>query len=156
MEKYRVLEELLSRLIRTEGPLSSELLDLMRLAGRVRRPYHGRAVTIVRMWQYLNANSDVRADRDITRRNELQRDIKRAVFVLQEASKAVADLTILTLKSPQSMKMDKDFGDLVEKVEKHFKTYNAPWEEYKDIFENAKTTDIEHFTGVKTRLNINE
>jgi hypothetical protein len=73
MEKYRVLEELLSRLIRTEGPLSSELLDLMRLAGRVRRPYHGRAVTIVRMWQYLNANSDVRADRDITRRSELQR-----------------------------------------------------------------------------------
>jgi hypothetical protein len=45
--------------------------------------------------------------------------------VLQEASKAVADLTILTLKSPQSMKMDKDFGDLVEKVEKHFKTYNV-------------------------------
>lgn len=73
MEKYRVLEELLSRLIQTDGPLSSELLDLMRLAGRVRRPFHGRAVTIVRMWQFLNANSDVRADRDITRRSELQR-----------------------------------------------------------------------------------
>ena len=141
-----MLEELLSRLIRTEGPLSSELLDLMRLAGRVRRPFHGRAVTIVRMWQFLNANSDVRADRDIARRSELQRhalnstvrrcslmqyyyfrfrDIKRAVFVLQEASKTAADLTILTLKSPQSMKMDKDFGDLVEKVEKHFKTYTV-------------------------------
>ena len=67
MEKYRVLEELLSR------PLSSELLDLMRLAGRVRRPFHGRAVTIVHMWQYLTANSAVRAVRDITRRSELQR-----------------------------------------------------------------------------------
>lgn len=151
-EKYRVLEELLSR------PLSSELLDLMRLAGRVRRPFHGRAVRIVHMWQYLTANSDMRADRDIARRSELQRDIKRAVSVFQEASKAVADLTILTLKSPQSMKMDKDFGDLVENLEKHFKTYTADglWEEYKNTFEEAKKTDIEHFTGVKTRLNINE
>lgn len=103
------------------------------------------------------------------------RDIKRAVSVLQDASKAVAELTILTLKSPQTMKMDKAFGDLVERVEKHFKTYavrkphqrsvmidshfekaHKPWEEYKDTFEKAKTTDIEHFTGVKTRLNISE
>lgn len=53
------------------------------------------------------------------------RDVKKAVSVLQEASKAVGDLTILTLKSPQSMKMDKDFGDLVERVEKHFKTYTV-------------------------------
>ena len=48
-----------------------------------------------------------------------------AVSVFQEASKAVADLTILTLKSPQSVKMDEKFGNLVENVEKHFKAYTV-------------------------------
>ena len=45
--------------------------------------------------------------------------------MFQEASKAVADLTILTLKSPQSVKMDKEFGNLVENAEKHFKAYTV-------------------------------
>ncbi|KAF8972696.1 hypothetical protein BDZ97DRAFT_851815 [Flammula alnicola] len=137
-------------------PPLSEMVELLQLAARIPRPFHGRSVELIRMLYTLNVYSNNPADNATNRRPELRRLMVETIDALTPASQVTSDVKAFSASSSEYIKLDSELTGVLTKIEEAFETFNLSNElpAMENQFNDAVKVDYDHFCLMKNNLSL--
>ncbi|KIM44946.1 hypothetical protein M413DRAFT_442921 [Hebeloma cylindrosporum] len=152
------LEILLLGLTDVIIPLAEEILQLIKLAALIRRPFHGRSAALISVLRYLDDYSKVDEHKNVsTFRTELKEVMHESIAALQAAKLAVTDVKSFTLDSQaysvEKTKLDDLYSTKVKKCFADFEITDqlSVWDQK---FATGVSVDEEHLNGMRARLGL--
>ncbi|KAJ2936173.1 hypothetical protein H1R20_g921, partial [Candolleomyces eurysporus] len=137
------------------GEFAMQMLTLMRQAAQVRRPFFGRTVGIVRMWQALSGSSKLRGEKQRSVRMKVQKLLSDTEAEFKETQKLVNSFD-------QSLKATVDtrqvsYNNLVDKIKIELKTYSPDkLAKLTEEYDKGAKVDDEHLEKYHAFIKANE
>ncbi|PPQ88705.1 hypothetical protein CVT25_009469 [Psilocybe cyanescens] len=153
--EWEKVKDILLKLTATSIDTNAEILELLRLAARIRRPFHGRSVELIRMLYYLDGYS--KRDQKVTRhRKDLKLVLDDTITSLESTQKAVSDVKSITLNADEYKKQETELRDVLRKVEETFSTFGIAnqWSDKESSYNVAAKIDESHLTAMRQRLGL--
>ncbi|KAJ3512166.1 hypothetical protein NLJ89_g3676 [Agrocybe chaxingu] len=157
-EEWNKLKELLVLL---KGPVHDietlpEMLELIKLAAKIRRPFHGRTVELIRMLHRLDTYSSDGANSVGMHRKALKDLMHDAIKAVEETSKEVTDVKAITTTSSEYQKHDLALHKILEGVQEAFKAVEleGEWNARDQNYKAAVKVDESHLNGMRRRLGL--
>ncbi|KIK07761.1 hypothetical protein K443DRAFT_673027 [Laccaria amethystina LaAM-08-1] len=79
-DNYKALEKVIFTFTELPELFGPQLLEMIKLAGQVRRPFHGRSVVLVYMWYHLALSKDVKDERSAANRRAISMCVSSGIF----------------------------------------------------------------------------
>lgn len=153
-ENYKGLEKIIFTFTELPELFGPQLLEMMKLAGQVRRPFHGRSVVLVYMWYHLALCDAVKEERLPINRRAITTNLKQSIEFLTLASTKLPEAATfkdasvvqeLTAKfTSKSAEMQKLYGQY--KLDDKWTTL------IKVQLEKATKEDKDHYAQTEARL----
>ncbi|KAH9479572.1 hypothetical protein JR316_0008167 [Psilocybe cubensis] len=152
-KEWETFKDILLRLSTTAIDTKVEILDLLRLAARIRRPLHGRSVELIRMLYYLDGYSqkDQKAGRH---RRNFKLVLGDTISSLEAAEKAVSDVRQIAIGDDVYKNQHQELQNVLKKVEETFSTFGIAdqWSTKETAYNNAVNVDESHLNLLKKRI----
>lgn len=151
----------LARLLIGSGgviPLADEILQLIKLAAVIRRPFHGQSVALISVLRHLDEYSKTDDNQELSPlRSELKQVMSEAITALEAARDAVTNVKAFTLES-STYKTEKDklaklYSDKIKKCFEDFQIADE-YDEWQDKFASGVQIDEEHLREMRKRLSL--
>ncbi|EDR05651.1 uncharacterized protein LACBIDRAFT_329518 [Laccaria bicolor S238N-H82] len=153
-ENYKGLEKIIFTFTELPELFGPQLLEMMKLAGQVRRPFHGRSVVLVYMWYHLALSKDVKDERSSVNRRTITTNIKQSIEMLNSASTKLHG--VKTFADDNEVKeLTTKFNDNAAKMKQLYSLYKLDDKWTNDLnikLDNAIKVDTEHYARTKARL----
>ncbi|PPQ91783.1 hypothetical protein CVT25_000428 [Psilocybe cyanescens] len=153
--EWEKVKDILLKLTATSIDTNAEILELLKLAARIRRPFHGRSVELIRMLYFLDGYS--KRDQKATRhRKDFKLVLDDTITSLESAQKAVSDVKSITLTADEYKKQETELRDVLRKVEETFSTFGIAnqWSDKESSYNEAAKIDDSHLTAMRQRLGL--
>ncbi|KAH9975206.1 hypothetical protein BJV74DRAFT_180899 [Russula compacta] len=135
------------RILRTipDAPLPASYTQLMKQAGKIRRPYHAQAVAIISLCRFLARHYEglTKEQRTATNLEPLEEACKETLTALQVAAASISTLRNFDINSPENAHVDKTFTKARTKIQGCFNRFGltSHWVHYEKIFQQAAEKD---------------
>ncbi|KIK07041.1 hypothetical protein K443DRAFT_673621 [Laccaria amethystina LaAM-08-1] len=153
-ENCKALEQVIFTFTELPELFGPQLLQMINLAGQVRRPFHGRSVVLVYMWYHMALSKDVKAERSAANRRAISTSIKQSIELLVSASTKLRGATTFN-DANEVQELTSKFTSRSAELEKFYSLYKLGEKWTSDInvqLVNATKVDNEHYVQTKARV----
>ncbi|EAU90342.1 hypothetical protein CC1G_09024 [Coprinopsis cinerea okayama7 len=147
-EKWEAFKKLLLDIV-APGPLTAQLLTLMRLVAQVRRPFYGRSVALVKMWHAINTEKLQNVD-DKKERGAVIKSLKATKAALSKAAKEITSFDEGLTQQAQSVGVEYD--GLLDDVTALVAKYASDKTDTKAVYQTAKEVDEGHLKRFREKV----
>ncbi|CAA7267414.1 unnamed protein product [Cyclocybe aegerita] len=155
-QEWSKLEALLLKTSIHDIDTLAEMLELIRLAAKIRRPFHGRTVELIRMIHRLDTYSSNRANNVGTHRKALKDLMQDSIEAIEKTSKEVADVQAITTTSPVYQTHASALQGILDGVKETFKAVklDGEWDAKDKSYKAAVKVDEDHLNSMRKRLGL--
>ncbi|KAI0291654.1 hypothetical protein B0F90DRAFT_1823677 [Multifurca ochricompacta] len=142
-EKYDAFLEVLRTI--PDAPLPAPYTQLMKQAGKIRRPYHAQALALISLCRFLARHYEglTKERRTATNVEPLEETCKETLVALQTAAASVPSLRGYDIDAPENSLIDDAFTLARTKIQDCFEHFElaSHWARYEKIFRQAVEKD---------------
>ncbi|KAG2011608.1 hypothetical protein CC2G_011702 [Coprinopsis cinerea AmutBmut pab1-1] len=147
-EKWEDFKKLLLDIV-APGPLTAQLLTLMRLVAHVRRPFYSRSFALVKMWHAINTEKLENVD-DKKERGVVIESLKATKAALSKAAKEITSFDESLTQKTQSV--GAEYDHLLDGVTALVAKYASDKTDMKAVYQKAKEVDEGHLERFNKRV----
>ncbi|KAF8963421.1 hypothetical protein BDZ97DRAFT_1919853 [Flammula alnicola] len=154
-KQFAELEGLLQNLGVTDIPTAKEMMDLIKLAARIPRPYGGRSVSLIKALYHLDQYSRKPENSGVSGyRYELKQTMKDSIAELNAVKSAAYNLQTFSLESNDYKKWKDSLRQLLDKTKPLFTSFgiSGEWSTFESNFESTARVDETHMEEGRKRL----
>ncbi|KAI0259380.1 hypothetical protein BC834DRAFT_974344 [Gloeopeniophorella convolvens] len=144
MEQY--YDSFLSLLLTIpDAPLPASYIQLMKQAGRIRRPYHAQALALISLCRFLARHYEnlSQEERTATKVEPFEEACDETLAALKAAVAAVATLRVFDVDAPENLRVTATIAAARTKIQNCFGHFGlgSNWDRYERIFQQAVEKD---------------
>ncbi|KAJ3510735.1 hypothetical protein NLJ89_g4505 [Agrocybe chaxingu] len=155
-QEWSKLEALLLKTSVHDIDTLAEMLELIRLAAKIRRPFHGRTVELIRMIHRLDTYSSNRANNVGMHRKALKDLMQDSIEAIEKTAKEVTDVQAIATTSPAYQTHAAAFQKILDGVQETFKAVKleGEWDVKDKSYKTAAKVDEDHLNNMRRRLGL--
>ncbi|KAF5336142.1 hypothetical protein D9611_006193 [Ephemerocybe angulata] len=155
-EKWAVYEKVL---LDEVDAFALQMVTLMRLASKVRRPFFGRTVGVIKMWQALTSSKELQAEKAATRRATLSQLLVDTMAEFEKTGKEVTAFSKVDTLEATIAERKEGYTNLVGRIKSEVDTYSdlgGKWEKLETAYGNGVAVDDENLKKFLQFIQTNE